>query len=460
MPTANANPTKRFFVDMLIRDVALEDVVLDLVDNCIDGYSREFNINLSAALLEDTNHIHHEMRKISIEYSANRFTIVDNCGGIDFKDARNQIFRLGRSEAHSHSGLSVYGIGLKRAMFKIGRNVEMTSRTTRSGFRMALPDVEDWVKDDDPEGNVDWHFPLEELEPATESEAAGTQLVITNLRPEIRARLSDGSLQKRISDSISSAYPFFLEKHLTISLNGTLIEGKPLSFSQSKDLTPGFESWHDDGVLVELLCGVRPKDDPVRGFWKHEYAGWYLVCNGRVVVTAEKSSLTGWGISGELPQFQPKHRGFLGIVFFSSEDPEALPWKTTKQGINGESLVYIHARPKMVTHGKSVISLLDSMYQSNDNTEENPAFRDLTSDAQQISAKIYAEEARQSEGQSRPFAFQRPSPSEKPQTTRVQFEAMNKDLDKVRVRLKKRTMPATAIGKYTFKYFLEKECQE
>ena len=53
MPSANANPTKRFFVDMLIRDARLEDAVLDLVDNCIDGYSRKFNVKLSAALLED-----------------------------------------------------------------------------------------------------------------------------------------------------------------------------------------------------------------------------------------------------------------------------------------------------------------------------------------------------------------------------------------------------------------------
>lgn len=458
MPQANANPSKRFFVDMLIRDATLEDVVLDLVDNCIDGYSREFGVQLSSVLLESESHASHEMREISITYSVDRFIIIDDCGGIDYEDARDNIFRLGRRESHSHSGLSVYGIGLKRALFKLGKNIEMTSRTTRSGFRMNL-DVEQWLKDEDPAGGKPWHFPLEEMEPASDSKSAGTKISITNLRPEIRARLSDGSLQKHISDSISNAYPFFIDQHLTIRLNRTPIKGGSLSFSQSPDLVPGIESWQDNGVLVELLCGVRPKDDPARGFWKHESAGWYLVCNGRVVVTAEKSSLTGWGVSGELPQFQPKHRGFLGIVFFSGDDPEALPWKTTKQGINSESLVYLHARPKMVTHGKKVISLLDNMYQSNDSNLENPVFRGLANTAQPRSVSSYAGEAKKTEGR-RLFEFIKPLPPETPLTTRVQYDALNSDLDRVRVRLKKRSMSAKAVGERTFKYFLDKECQE
>ncbi|WP_072395132.1 hypothetical protein [Hyphomicrobium sp. CS1GBMeth3] len=33
----DANPTKAFFVRMITRDIALEDCVLDLIDNSIDG---------------------------------------------------------------------------------------------------------------------------------------------------------------------------------------------------------------------------------------------------------------------------------------------------------------------------------------------------------------------------------------------------------------------------------------
>lgn len=33
-------PTKELFVDVLTRDISLDDAVLDLVDNCIDGAKR------------------------------------------------------------------------------------------------------------------------------------------------------------------------------------------------------------------------------------------------------------------------------------------------------------------------------------------------------------------------------------------------------------------------------------
>ncbi|WP_202949120.1 hypothetical protein [Halomonas sp. KM-1] len=34
---ALANPTKSFFVKMLTRDITLEDCILDLIDNSVDG---------------------------------------------------------------------------------------------------------------------------------------------------------------------------------------------------------------------------------------------------------------------------------------------------------------------------------------------------------------------------------------------------------------------------------------
>lgn len=35
--TAQASPTKQFFVSMLTRDISLADAILDLLDNCLDG---------------------------------------------------------------------------------------------------------------------------------------------------------------------------------------------------------------------------------------------------------------------------------------------------------------------------------------------------------------------------------------------------------------------------------------
>jgi len=46
--TVNAAPTKRLFIEMLTRDVSLEDAVLDLIDNAIDSVCRRKDIDLSA----------------------------------------------------------------------------------------------------------------------------------------------------------------------------------------------------------------------------------------------------------------------------------------------------------------------------------------------------------------------------------------------------------------------------
>ena len=38
--SVNASPAKSLFVSMLTRDLTLEDAILDLLDNCVDGILR------------------------------------------------------------------------------------------------------------------------------------------------------------------------------------------------------------------------------------------------------------------------------------------------------------------------------------------------------------------------------------------------------------------------------------
>ena len=34
------SPTKQFFIDMITRDISIEDAIMDLIDNSIDGANR------------------------------------------------------------------------------------------------------------------------------------------------------------------------------------------------------------------------------------------------------------------------------------------------------------------------------------------------------------------------------------------------------------------------------------
>lgn len=79
----DAAPTKSFFVEMLTKDIPLEQAVLDLVDNSVDGAKR---------MNPDT----FEGRRVAITVDKEKFRILDNCGGFSKDVARAYAFRFGR----------------------------------------------------------------------------------------------------------------------------------------------------------------------------------------------------------------------------------------------------------------------------------------------------------------------------------------------------------------------------
>lgn len=95
MPEANANPDKRFFIDLIIRDISLEDAILDMIDNAIDSLVRIKKISLyrdflSAGKTEQEN----SLARVKVNFSTKKFAIEDNCGGISFERAKTRYFVL------------------------------------------------------------------------------------------------------------------------------------------------------------------------------------------------------------------------------------------------------------------------------------------------------------------------------------------------------------------------------
>ena len=54
-------------------------------------------------------------------------------------------------------------------------------------------------------------------------------------------------------------------------------------------------------------------------------AGWYVICNGRVILEADRRTNTGWGLVEEnanrvvIPTFHNQFARFRGLVIFDSE---------------------------------------------------------------------------------------------------------------------------------------------
>ncbi|MEM6867745.1 MAG: ATP-binding protein, partial [Cyanobacteria bacterium P01_C01_bin.121] len=170
MALINASPTKNFFVDMLTRDIDLKDAILDLLDNCIDGIQRT---------LRDTDlpERPYEGFWANIEISEDSFKIEDNCGGIPLEVAERYAFRMGKPKGISDDDdiftIGTYGIGMKRAIFKMGQSAEVYSQTDDDAFKVIIQP--DWLVSDD-----SWDLPVETV--ARADEENGTSIEIAELR--------------------------------------------------------------------------------------------------------------------------------------------------------------------------------------------------------------------------------------------------------------------------------------
>src|SRR5271170_1568236 len=163
----DATPTKEFFISMLVRDIDLVDAIADLFDNCVDGARR---------LKPNGNY---EGLWVRIKASPFEFMIGDNCGGIPVVVARSYAFRFGRPEGalQTKHGIGQFGIGMKRALFKLGKKFTVESTSKGSSFTVKV-DVEKWKE----ETNV-WNFKFDELdeEESNDLEDCGTNIRVTEL---------------------------------------------------------------------------------------------------------------------------------------------------------------------------------------------------------------------------------------------------------------------------------------
>lgn len=349
MPTNSeilTTPTKRFFVEMLTRDIDLEDAILDLLDNCVDGALRVKGYDPADEGL-------YAGYEANLEFSGREFRITDNCGGIGEREMESAL-RLGRmfgaDPDKNLPTIGMYGIGMKRAIFKLGRECVIESYTKTSGFRVTI--AEDWFYR---EG--DWKLPVTIVPGRPKN--PGTQITVTKLLPAISHSFhSPTGFSKEFASKVSQVYSVIIEKGFTVKINGKPVIPTPITFKTSDfaaisedigGITPYLFEGKVDGVNVELACGFYTPysedstDDTTQ--FRTDEAGWTVICNDRVVLHKDKSILTGWGDGA--PSYHPQFRQIAGVVIFSASDPKLLPLTTTKRGIEGTSGVFLKVRQKM-----------------------------------------------------------------------------------------------------------------
>ena len=337
---ASARPTKAFFVRMLTRDISLLDCILDLIDNAVDAaWEGE---GQSPPPLERSD----RLKKYNIELIINKgkFTILDNCGGISLENAVNYAFAFGRDELDDSEryAVGVYGIGMKRAIFKLGKEITVRSTTTDDEPFVVPINVSRWLTDT----KSVWDFDLDDSPRLSEP---GVEITVKELSNETSSSFLDPSFIQRLCQTIERDYMLPLMHGLQISVNGKRINGWDIRVKQSSDYRTMRESYVDDGVDVEIIAGMSsapPDSSDASDRSYQETSGWHIFCNGRAIVAADRTDLTVWG-KDEFPNWHPQYQGFLGLLFFSSSHPEKLPMTTTKRSVDTASSLYKRALVKM-----------------------------------------------------------------------------------------------------------------
>lgn len=436
---ADASAEKRLFISLLTRDIPLVAAFLDLIDNSINAAIEPFSARLKTAadyiaVLEDEAIKPSSAIELAIE--PGKVSIKDNATGISWRTAQDHVFKFGRAagEHHEADRLSVYGIGLKRAIFKMGDRIIIRSDHIDGGFDMDLV-VSDWAA----KPATPWTFDITQRKPCSPSHT-GTSIEITSLFPEVTRRLGDGVFEGQLREAIAATYAYYLAKFVTLTVNGKQIEGTSIEVNDNR----ASEIVTIGDVTCAIAAGIGV---PEGGGYRAKSSGWFVFCNGRAVVSADKSILTGWG--AELPQFQPKHRPFLGTVYFVAENAEHLPWTTTKSAINEDSEVWQQARRKMAAVGRSVVAFLDGRY-----TDEGT---ELASKELQEVSKSAPVSVLKAATLNRSFVA--PKAKATPKTSRIQYDAQVSEIQSIAKYLKRPSMSGSDVGRYTFNYFLRNEVE-
>lgn len=348
--SANGFPTKEFFMTMLTRDIQLHDAILDLLDNCLDGVHRD---QKSKGTKDKKASDYYHGYSAEIIISEKTFSITDNCGGIPIEVAEESAFRMGRGSEGTPDDLQtvgIYGIGMKRAIFKLGKSASVETSNGGDHYKVTIPDS--WIDSDG------WNFPIEML---SDSTAPRTQIIVENLNEEIASRWE--TTEKRetfvgeLIKAIKESYSFIIEKGFTITVNRKQVDALPVSLIIAKDKKDGIKPYIYKAVLgsvsINLIIGFYApissedeRDEMITSKRTTGDAGWTVICNDRVVLYNDKSHLSGWGESG-VPNYHTQFIGIRGIVFFESNTPKDLPMTTTKRGIDLTSEVYAVTKNKM-----------------------------------------------------------------------------------------------------------------
>lgn len=429
----NGSPTKELFITMLIRDISLTDAISDLVDNCIDGAIRLKGNSRFPGL------------KVDINISEKFFSIKDNCGGIDKKDAQEYAFRFGRPSDVDPINYSVgqFGIGMKRALFKMGNNFEIKSVHKDNSFTIKI-DVEKWRGDPNK-----WDFEFEKVnDNKSKLIDCGTEITITSLKKDVAERFKQQYFMTELLQKLELQHLINVSKGFTININKVALKANLLTLLNSGKFTTAYSEKNYkiyNNMNVKIYSGISKAESTL--------GGWYIFCNNRLIKGPEQTEVTGWGDG--LPKYHIQYNRFRGFVFFESKEPVVLPWTTSKNGVDIDSPIFQSVRQDMINLAKPIITFLNKVHTESVNHSRDEMYEEyLEKEMESANLKSYE---KVKTGQCF-IAPERKGERTKRNEVTIQYRKPKDEVNKLKGILK--VSSAADVGEKTFDYTYKRECQK
>ncbi len=445
----NAAPTKELFISMLIRDVTLRDAIGDLLDNSIDG-----------ALRLRPNGDYQGLRvDINLDVRKGIFSIADNCGGIPVSVARDYAFRFGRPDfdaQHTQHSVGVFGIGMKRALFKLGKKFEVESVASDSSFTMEV-DVDEW-KESSEGGLEKWQFHFskfeEDLKKPYPEEKRGTKITVTELNLDVIETFKIENDIARLIEELQREHIYSIDKSLRINVNGKHLKAPQLTLLVSDVIKPAIWDGSNGNVKVRIIAGVSEEEKGI-------YGGWYVFCNKRLVLGPDQTKVTGWGVKSpiRIPEYHSQFYRFRGYVYLEAEDPRDLPWNTSKTNMDLDSPVYRAVFQQMITVMRTVIDFLNSIHKEKQDFDkeiinQKPLEKALkTTKLMQVNEVVVSKKVLTEEK----FSFPEPAKSstQKPKMVKVRFDISETEYELIKEYFENDDL--SEVGREIFNYFFVRE---
>lgn len=328
-----------YLQNALTKDITTLECVFDLVDNCIDAARDTLLSDPATAFDRYGLPASYKGYSIALHFERDWIGVLDNALGIDEETLANRTLRPGTESTHRF-GIGRFGIGLKRALMKLGERYRISTDTGDQSSRI------EFRREQLGGGEVIAHR-------QSPRGKAKTLIHLSKLDPMVAHEITASSWKETAIKELSRRYGLFVFKGLEISVNGTRIPPFGPGIRGTGPVAHQTEADEIDGVRIFVDAGMH-EDYRISDETDHDKAvnkkltdqyGWYFVCNDRIVEVATHRKSLGWTAT-----WHQEYYGFVGWVRFVSEDLSGsgdLPWDTKKTSINPYSPKFLRIASKL-----------------------------------------------------------------------------------------------------------------